>query len=223
MLNLPAKWARSPSRRIRFFPSRRHAPSAGFVQTIRCGSRMRGKASSPMPVIRTANPRPRPPIRTVSPIKQLFQTGEAWWRYFKKHEDEIRPAVVDNVVRMLACGLEVMGYASHCCSNGTARHRKKVCFSCKSRFCPTCGKKATDQWIATQRATLPRTRWQHITLTMPSALWESFRLNRSLSEGAEPLGCGHRKKTAQRKGSCPASLRRYIRLAAISNGMYISI
>ncbi|MEX3960554.1 MULTISPECIES: transposase zinc-binding domain-containing protein [Trinickia] len=75
------------------------------------------------------------------------------------------------MVRLLACGLEVMGYASHSCSNGACPHRKRVCFSCKSRFCPTCGKKATDQWIATQTARLPQTRWQHITLTMPSALW----------------------------------------------------
>ncbi|PMS31294.1 hypothetical protein C0Z20_28160 [Trinickia symbiotica] len=110
-------------------------------------------------------------IRPVSPIKQLLQTGEAWWRHFKKHEHEIRSAVVDNMVRLLACGLEVMGYASHCCSNGACPHRKRVCFSCKSRFCPTCGKQATDQWIATQTARLPQTRWQHITLTMPSALW----------------------------------------------------
>jgi hypothetical protein len=133
----------------------------------------------------------------------LFQTGEAWWRYFKKHEDEIRPVVVDNVVRMLACGLEVMGYASHCCSNADCGHRKKVCFSCKSRFCPTCGKKATDQWIATQTATLPRTRWQHITLTMPSALWEIFRLNRPLLKAPSRLAADVVKKTAQRKGMLP--------------------
>jgi Transposase zinc-binding domain/Putative transposase len=111
--------------------------------------------------------------------------------------------VVDNVVRLLACGLEVMGYASHGCSNEACPHRKKVCFSCKSRFCPTCGKKATDQWIATQQARLPRTRWQHITLTMPSALWEVFRLNRSLLKSPGRLAAGIIKKTAARKGILP--------------------
>ncbi|MGF6547210.1 hypothetical protein QFZ96_002281 [Paraburkholderia youngii] len=80
-----------------------------------------------------------------------------------------------------------MGYASHCCSNGACPHRKKVCFSCKSRFCPTCGKKTTDQWTATQTARLPQTRWQHITLTMPSALWEVFRLNRALQKAPNRL------------------------------------
>ncbi|KWN14721.1 hypothetical protein WT83_16680 [Burkholderia territorii] len=131
----------------------------------------------------------------------MFQTGEAWWQYFKKHKAEIRPAVIDNVVRMLACGLEVMGYASHCSSTADYGQRKKVCFSCKSRFCPTCGKKATDQWIAPQTATLPRTRWQHTTLTMPSALWKIF--HRSLLKEPSRLAAGIVKKTAQRKGILP--------------------
>ena len=55
----------------------------------------------------------------------MLQTGEAWWRYFKKHEAQIRTAVVDNVVRLLACGLQVMGYASHRCTNEACTHSKK--------------------------------------------------------------------------------------------------
>ena len=133
-----------------------------------------------------------------------MQTGQAWWRYYKRHEQEIRPAVVSNVVRMLGCGLEVMGYASHCCSEPTCGHRKKVGFSCKSRFCPTCGKKATDEWIATQRQTLPDTRWQHITLTMPAQLWELFRLNRHLLKQPSRLAAGIVKKVAARKDVLPA-------------------
>jgi Putative transposase/Transposase zinc-binding domain len=146
---------------------------------------------------------PRHHIRTVSPIKKLFQTGQAWWRYFEKHEHEIRSSVVDNVVKMLGCGLQVMGYATHCCSNGECAHSKKVCFSCKSRFCPTCGKKATDQWILKQRQTLPQTRWQHITLTMPSELWELFRLNRGLLKNPSRLAAGIIKKAAANKGILP--------------------
>lgn len=110
---------------------------------------------------------------------------------------------MDNVVRLLGCGLQVMGYASHCCTNAECGHRKKVCFSCKSRFCPTCGKKATDQWIATQRQTLPDTDWQHITLTMPSDLWEVFRLNRHLLKEPSRLGASIIKKAASDKGILP--------------------
>ncbi|WP_084598396.1 transposase zinc-binding domain-containing protein [Paraburkholderia atlantica] len=138
------------------------------------------------------------------------------------HEHEIRSAVVDNVVRLLACGLEVMGYASHCCSNGACPHRKKVCFSCKSRFCPTCGKKATDQWIATQTARPPQTRWQHIRLTMPSALGEVFRLNRALLKAPSPQTELHPKSwTRIQPWGCFS--RRCTRSGATCNGTCMSI
>jgi hypothetical protein len=41
---------------------------------------------------------------------------------------------VYNVIKMLACGLEVMVYATHRCSNTACCHQKKVCFSCKSNL-----------------------------------------------------------------------------------------
>jgi hypothetical protein len=104
---------------------------------------------------------------------------------------------------MLGCGLHVMGYATHCCSNPDCSHQKKVCFSCKSRFCPTCGKKATDQWILTQQETLPDTKWQHITFTMPDALWEIFDLNRGLLKEPSRLAAGIIKKVAAMKGVLP--------------------
>ena len=116
-------------------------------------------------------------MRIPSPIKQLFQRGQAWWRFYQQHEVTLREAIVDNVIAMLSCGLSIRGYAFYTCSNSACTHTKKVPFSCKSRFCPTCGKKATDQWIATQQAVLPHTTWQHITFTMPSALWPLFKEN----------------------------------------------
>jgi hypothetical protein len=78
-----------------------------------------------------------------------------------------------------------------------------VAFSCKSRFCPTCGKKATDQWIATQRTVLPQTSWQHITFTMPSQLWALFELNRELLGQLSPLAAKTVQKAARKKGLLP--------------------
>ena len=71
-----------------------------------------------------------------------------------------------------------MGYAQFCCSNYECTHTKHITFSCSSRFCPTCGKKATDEWIAKQLHILPNTSWQHITMTMPNQLWIVFKANR---------------------------------------------
>ena len=53
-------------------------------------------------------------------------------------------------------------------------------FSCNGRFCPTCGKKATDQWVNKQLSVLPDCPFQHITFTMPGALWPYFKEDRTL-------------------------------------------
>lgn len=115
----------------------------------------------------------------------------------------MRPAIPDNVIKMLSCGLTVRGYAVFQCSNQECTHQKKVCFSCKIRFCPTCGKKLTDQWIEQQKAILPDTQWQHITFTMPSELWELFRYNRNLLGNLSALAAKIILKVAGKKGIRP--------------------
>lgn len=142
-------------------------------------------------------------MRVVSPIKRLFQTGQLWWRFYQKHQDRLRPAIVENVIAMLSCGLLIRGYAAYACSNSACGHTKKVAFSCKSRFCPTCGKKATDQWIATQQAVLPQTQWQHITFTMPAQLWQLFKHNRPLLGQLSPLAAKTVQAVAGKKKCLP--------------------
>ena len=113
-------------------------------------------------------------------LKHLFQYNEAWWRYYEKNQESIRPVVVDNVIKILSCGDHVRGFVTYVCSNHNCLHFKHIPFTCKSRFCPSCGKKATNAWIQKQMDILPKTSWQHITFTMPSILWEIFRINRHL-------------------------------------------
>ncbi len=142
-------------------------------------------------------------MRLSSPIKQLFQRGQAWWRFYQQHRASLRPAIVDNVIAMLSCGLSIRGYAFYSCSNSACTHTKKVAFSCKSRFCPSCGKKATDQWIATQQAVLPRTHWQHITFTMPSQLWPLFKENYVLLGQLSALAAKPVQAVGRQKGVLP--------------------
>lgn len=104
---------------------------------------------------------------------------------------------------MLSCGLTVRGYTLFACSGTECTHSKKVAFSCKSRFCPTCGKKATDQWITTQQSVLPHTSWQHITFTMPAELWALFDLNRALLGQLSPLAAKTIQKVAHKKKCLP--------------------
>src|ERR1700733_11159421 len=119
-------------------------------------------------------------IRLQSPIQALLQKDNAWWNFYNQYSVSIRPAVFDNIVNMLSCGLMVRGYKTYHCSNNDCSHTKTISFGCKSRFCPTCGKKATDEWVAKQLNTLPKTDWQHITFTIPDKLWPLFQEDRSL-------------------------------------------
>lgn len=119
-------------------------------------------------------------MRLPSPIKALFQNNNARWDYYNRHKNHLRPAITDNIIKILGCGLMSMGYKTYTCSNDQCHHIKHITFSCKSRFCPTCGKRATDIWINKQLEILPKTNWQHITFTMPSILWPCFAEDRTL-------------------------------------------
>ncbi|WP_416381105.1 hypothetical protein [Klebsiella pneumoniae] len=39
---------------------------------------------------------------------------------------------------------------------------------------PSCGKKATDLWTATQLNRLPDCDWVHLVFTLPDTLWPVF-------------------------------------------------
>ena len=142
-------------------------------------------------------------IRLPTRLKALFQKGGAWWHFYQKYQHRMRPAIVENVIKMLSCGLTVRGYAVFQCSNPQCQHQKKVCFSCKSRFCPTCGKKLTDQWIQQQKTILPDTQWQHITFTLPSELWALFRYNRHLLGKPSAVAAKVMLKLSRKKGILP--------------------
>jgi len=85
----------------------------------------------------------------------------------------------------MTCGTPFMGYHLYQCSGCNFT---KACFhTCKSRFCSTCGKKATDNWIERHLNILPQTTYQHITFTFPSELQPLFWLNRHLINKIMPL------------------------------------
>ena len=111
-------------------------------------------------------------------LRHVFQTDAIWWRFYQAHKDDIRPAVVDAMVKMFACGTPAMGGRSYRCENPDCPHVKHIPFTCHGKSCTTCGNKATAQWVSFQQATLPQTTWQHITFTFPSEFWPLFLANR---------------------------------------------
>jgi hypothetical protein len=112
-------------------------------------------------------------------IKNIFQDNNNWYGFFCDNESNLRSAITDNVLKMLSCRTHLMGYHKYVCLE-CKDHYRVVNHSCKSRFCSSCGKKATDEWIAKNNDKLPDTLWQHITFTLPDKYWDLFWLNRDL-------------------------------------------
>ncbi|SOS30894.1 Transposase for insertion sequence element IS801 (plasmid) [Pseudomonas syringae pv. avii] len=81
-----------------------------------------------------------------------------------------------------------------------ARNVKYLCNTCHCRACPSCGKKATDQWIAVQNNRLPDCPWQHLVFTLPDTLWSLFFYNRWLLDALFRLAADNLIYTAKRRG-----------------------
>jgi hypothetical protein len=127
-------------------------------------------------------------------LARIFLDNNNWWRFFIKHHKMIRLAILLNVIKMLACRSRILGFQQYTCPR--CHHTVNVSFSCKSRFCSSCGKKATDNWISKNFYSLPKAKWQHITFTMPSEIWDLFWLNRHLFNLLPAVAAGVIKKLA---------------------------
>jgi len=101
----------------------------------------------------------------------------------------------------MACGTPFMGYHLYQCPDCPCT---KACFhTCKSRFCSSCGKKATDNWIDKHLRILPQTTYQHITFTFPKELQPLFWLNRHLINKLMPIPALLITDYAEKLGATP--------------------
>jgi hypothetical protein len=120
-------------------------------------------------------------------IADIFIHNNNWDNFLLEYGGNrnvrIRPAIIDNVNKIIACRKKELGYRTYKCSD--CEIVKMVKFSCKSRFCCSCGKKGTDICVENGFARLPDSVWQHITFTLPSCYWDLFWLNRDL-QGVVP-------------------------------------
>lgn len=123
--------------------------------------------------------------------------------YFTANITNIRQTVIENIVKLLSCGSMHLGYKTYQCPTEGCEHNKHVTFGCKSRFCPTCGKRATDLLINKQLDILPNTNWQHITLTLPGILWSLFLRNHDLLNELPKIAAGIFQGLAADRGINP--------------------
>ncbi len=136
-------------------------------------------------------------------IKQILLSNQNWWNFYNKHQHKIRFAVTYCIVKLLSCKNIIRGYRYYVCSNQDCSHTKIVAHTCKCKACSSCGKKASELWIAKQNNILPNTSWQHITFTMPSELWDFFWLNRKLFNKISKLAADCINTLASKKNILP--------------------
>ena len=107
-------------------------------------------------------------------LKQIFK--DHWSDFLKKYQKNIPDYVVWNIEKMLACrDSEKLGYHKYVCPS----HSEEITIvphSCKSRFCNSCGKVMTDEWINKACGDFPNTAYYHITFTISDKLRVFFLL-----------------------------------------------
>ena len=113
-------------------------------------------------------------------IKSIFSDH---WKSIKlelsrRYESSHWKSIVESVEKMLSCREPSNGYAEYICTHcGT---KKKCSFTCKGRFCTSCGKKYTDEWVQRTVDELIDVPHRHLVLTVAEELREVLFWHRSL-------------------------------------------
>jgi hypothetical protein len=101
-----------------------------------------------------------------------------WWPFFNQYRKWIRPVVIDTVRKVMNCRTHILGFHLYECKS--CNHRLIVPHSCKSRFCPVCGKVYTDKWASEILNNLIDVSYHHLVFTIPWELRLIALLNRKL-------------------------------------------
>lgn len=104
-----------------------------------------------------------------------------WWDFVRSYGRWIRPVVFTTIRRILACRTPTLGCHLYECPE--CGDRRVVPHSCKSRFCPTCGKHRTDVWANEILGQLLPVPYHHLVLSVPWQLRPVILNNRVVGLG----------------------------------------
>jgi Putative transposase/Transposase zinc-binding domain len=113
------------------------------------------------------------------PIKQLLIDTRAYWDH-----PGTPPHVRETFQKILDCGTSALGaeiFASE-------TESKLVFHTCKSRFCTSCGQRATEEWQEQWEAVLPDVPFVGITFTMPAEFRPLLQQNPDILHAIPALG-----------------------------------
>lgn len=91
-----------------------------------------------------------------------------WDEFVRSARQWIRPVVFETVRKIIACRTPALGCHLYTCPK--CQRIEVVPHSCKSRFCPTCGKHATDRWSVGVLNDLLDVPYHHLVLAVPADL-----------------------------------------------------
>lgn len=106
-------------------------------------------------------------------IKQILLDNSNWERFKVEYLPSKAPRdmiadIIEQVEKMLGCGDPRNGYTLYKCVDCGEEHI--VGFSCKSRFCPSCGKRYVDNWVEGQVDKILEVSHRHLVFTVPEQL-----------------------------------------------------
>jgi hypothetical protein len=109
-------------------------------------------------------------------ITLQFIFSNFWRAYCAWFKGEIREAVRANVEKILKCRTAQLGFHLYQCPG--CQTVRVVPHSCKSRFCSSCGKIATDRWTEERLSDILDVGYHHLVFTIPWQLRALGLVNR---------------------------------------------
>jgi hypothetical protein len=108
-------------------------------------------------------------------IKSILEINRI--SFLEEHTGLIRKNTIREVEKILICRTEEKWFVAYRC--GDCGNTKRICFSCKSRFCNSCGTPASDLWMNQLMSWWPKNLlYRHLIFTIPLELREFFRRHR---------------------------------------------
>lgn len=109
-------------------------------------------------------------------VRDIFREHwPAWWENKRDRVPvDMQDSVAEAVEKMLGCGDPKNGYIKYRCVGCDEHPERIVGFSCKSRFCPRCGKRYVDEWVEKQVQTILNVSHRHTVFTIPEELRGKF-------------------------------------------------
>ena len=180
------------------------------------------------PIVKTAA---KAYVRRYDPNKPTFQLiFHELWKHFliavKEKGIIIQQYILDEVARMIACGTLSMGFEVYECPNCHRHHI--ICYTCKSRFCPSCGAKMTRaRAYRIARSTLD-VNHRHIVFTIDDRLRPYFSkypewLNFLFDAAKEALFYTFNKQKSSKTAGSKRKTRRKRKKSILTPGFIITL